>query len=402
VTDLSEFEKKPRHKLQHPNGWEPGIEWDRSKGGKITAVLDSEPDESIWAMLIKDWGLDPERTEVVGGSLQIRAWDAPDPEGGLRRLFYYRATIKPRERTGDQEDLEALRKLVEKRKPKPVKLVDTNRVFFMALSDWQLGKGGEVEGGTTETVDRVFAALERALARASQMRKFGIGSDTVVMAGLGDLVEGCGNDWYAMGAWSQDKNQREQDRIARRLILAYIDAFVDAGYRVIAPCVPGNHGENRAGGKAFTDFTDNRDVSCFETVREVIAMSSKYDQVSIPLELNSDDLTATMEIGGLPVTFAHGHQFRSGANAAAKMEGWWKGQALGRQSAADAEMIICGHGHHFAMSEATGRTVVQVPAMDGGSKWWTSTTGQSSPSGMLTMNIGLSAGPRGWGDLAIV
>jgi hypothetical protein len=131
-------------------------------------------------------------------------------------------------------------------------------------------------------------------------------------------------------------------------------------------------------------------------------MSSKYDQVSIPLELNADDLTATMEIGGLPVTFAHGHQFRSGANAAAKMEGWWKGQALGRQSAADAEMIICGHGHHFAMSEATGRTVVQVPAMDGGSKWWTSTTGQSSPSGMLTMNIGLSAGPRGWGELAIL
>ena len=47
MTDLSEFDKKPRHKLQHPTGWEPGIEWDRSKGGKITAVLDSEPDESI-------------------------------------------------------------------------------------------------------------------------------------------------------------------------------------------------------------------------------------------------------------------------------------------------------------------------------------------------------------------
>ena len=389
--------------MSHPQGWEPGITWSPSSGGVITAIADDEPDPAIWAQLIEDWGLDPSRTEIVG-EVQIRAWDSPDPDGGLRRLKYYRAVIKPKEPGKDRADITALCKLVEKRKPKPLTPTATDHVYFVGLSDWQLGKANEVGGGTPETVERIYGALERSLVQAKSLRKVGKGSETVVLAGLGDIVEGCGDEWYAMGTWSQDLNQREQDRLARRLLLAFIDAYVDAGYKVIAPCVPGNHGENRRGGKAFTDLSDNRDVSCFETVAEIMAANpERYGNVTVPLgAIQDDELTAVLDLGGLPVGLAHGHQFRGSGATQAKVESWWKGQALGRTPIADAELLIAGHGHHLVISEATGRTFIQVPAMDGGSRWWTSTTGQHSPAGMLTMNVGLAVGTRGWSDLAVV
>jgi len=43
-----------------------------------------------------------------------------------------------------------------------------------------------------------------------------------------------------------------------------------------------------------------------------------------------------------------------------------------------------------------------MPAMDGGSGWWTDKTGQSSPPGMVTYLAGADCGPRGWSDLAIL
>jgi len=399
AADLSEFARKPRHVQKHPTGWEPGVAWNGQEG-VITTLSSGEPDPAMWQVLIEDWGLDPLRTEVVDGSLQIRAWDTTR-DGETIRMKYYRASIKARTSTIDRADVEALCKLVEKRKPKPVETHDGGRAFVVALSDWQLGKG---EGGGTEaTVERILGAFDRAVARAKELRKVGRGTDTVVLASLGDIVEGC-SGWYAMQEWQTDLNQREQDRLARRLLLTVIDAFVDAQFMVVAPCVPGNHGENRKDGKAFTDFSDNRDVSCFETVAEIMAANpSRYENVTVPLgAINPDDLTATLKVGGIPLALAHGHQFRTGGSTQAKVEGWWKGQALGRTGVADAEILLAGHGHHFMMSESTGRTVIQAPAMDGGSKWWTSTTGQSSPAGMLTLNVGVNAGLRGWGDLQIL
>ena len=163
---LDEFER--RHKKEHPTGWEPSLQWDGSKG-TITAQLDNEPDDAVWATLIEDWGLDPHRTMVVDGSLQIRAWDVGDGEGGTRRHKYYRATIKPRELTVDRADINALCKLVEKRKP--VKLVknEAKRAFLVLLSDWQLGKGEN--GGTEATTQRILNACDKAVQRFKDLSK---------------------------------------------------------------------------------------------------------------------------------------------------------------------------------------------------------------------------------------
>ena len=393
---------QPR-KPKHPKGWEPGVDWDGRKG-TITAALPSEPDDSVWEVLISDWGLDPERTQVVDGSLQIRAWDTMR-DGETIRMKYYRATIAPREHGKDHADIEKLCRLVEKRKPKPVRTSTAADAFVCLLSDWQVGKGaaGSFFGGTEQTVERITKGLEGSVERFKTLRKLGLASSVVYLIGLGDMGENC-QGFYDMMEWQTDLNRREQERLCRRLLLMAIDLFVDAGAEVIAMGVPGNHGENRKNGKAFTDFTDNSDVALFETVAEICAANpERYKNVSFPIgALNPDDLTLTLDISGVVCSFAHGHQFRSGTNAQAKMETWWKSQALGRTGVSDADILFAGHLHHFVLSEGTGRTIVQAPAMDGGSKWFTATAGASAPAGMLTMIIGKDSGPRGWSHLLIV
>ena len=399
MVDLNEFERK-YPKSEHPKGWEPSLQWDGTKG-TITATLSSEPDDSVWAELIADWGLDPTRTQVVNGSLQIRAWDVSDGNGGSRRHKYYRATIAPREVQRDQADIEALCKLVEKRKPSKPAKTGGDSAFVVLLSDWQIGKGCEVRGGTPETVERIHRAIDESVARLKYLIKnYKVGA--IYLIGLGDLVEGCSGDWYAMQTWSADLNDREQDKLVRRLILEVIDAFIDFELPIVCTGIPGNHGENRKNGKAFTDWLDNRDYAAFETVSEICAQNpDRYSNVKFPLEMCEDDLTVTFDIFGVPTAFAHGHQFRSGANAQAKMETWLKGQALGRTGVADAQILFAGHLHHFVISESTGRTVIQVPAMDGGSRWFQSTSGAGAPAGMVTTLIG-SPFPRGWSELLIV
>jgi hypothetical protein len=120
--------------------------------------------------------------------------------------------------------------------------------------------------------------------------------------------------------------------------------------------------------------------------------------------LLQEDLTITLDICGVPVTFAHGHQFGkgNGGGTVAKIEAWWKGQVMGRTPVAESAILFSGHYHHFVASEGTGRQVFQSPAMDGGSKWFTSQTGANSPAGMLTVGVGLDYGQRGWGDLKII
>lgn len=399
MADLSEFERKARR--THPQGWEPGIVWSPDEGGTITAVADSEPDDAVWAILIADWGLDPNQTEVVG-AVQIRAWDAPDPEGGLRKLRYYRATIKPREVRSDRADIEALCKVVMKRKPvKPLPQTG-DRAMLVLLSDWQLGKG---EGGGSEaTVERIMRQQDATLFRLAELNKAGRGVDTVYLIGLGDLVEQCSGH-YAMQAFQTDLDRREQMKLARRLILRFVDLLVGKGYAVVLGAVPGNHGENRnSSGKAFTTWTDNDDLAVFDGVAEICAVNAeRYGSVSVPLGAIASDLTMTLDINGVACGFAHGHQFGKGAGGSvSKIEGWLKGQALGRQPIGDADLLFSGHYHHFVCSESTGRTIFQSPASDGGSYWFTANTGANSPAGLLTLLVGSGCGARGWSDLAIL
>ena len=396
---LSDHEPRaPRHVQQHPTGWEPALEWSETGGTISTGPMDHEPDDAIWQLLIGDWGLDPARVRIIPGSVQIRAWDAAIGGGQVERLRYYRCRIEPTATNLDPADIAALIKSVSKRKAKSITPPESyERALVVPLSDWQLGKARERGGGTPETTERILDSLDRLVGYVRTKRRTNRGPQAAYLVGLGDIVEQC-DGHYAMQAFSTDLDRREQMRLARRLILQYVEAMLDLELPVVLGAVPGNHGENRRNGQAFTTWTDNDDLAVFEQVAEVLAHNAdRYGAVSVPLGGIADDLTLTLDIAGVPVGFAHGHQIKRGGP-----EAWCKGQALGRQQVADAEILVLGHKHHLMLSEATGRTIVQCPAMDGGSYWWTAQTGQSAPSGMLAFLVGSGCGPRGWSDLEVI
>jgi len=384
----------------HPKGWEPGVAYDPTTGtGSITVQSDDEPDPAIWEHLIADWGLDPQRCSIVPGSVQIRAWDANVGDGEIRRLRYYRATIVGKTSNSQQADIDELCREVLKRKPVKVATVDEPRAFVCLMSDWQLGKG---EGdGTPGTTRRLLEARDQMVARLKELKKTGKPVDTIYLVGLGDLVEGCA-EHYASQTFTTDLDRAQQTRLVRRMILSWVDAVLNLAPRVVLAAVPGNHGENRSDGKAFTNVaSDNDDLTTVETVGEIMAANpDRYGHVSVYI---AQDFTMALDIHGVVVAFAHGHTARRSGHAAHIMEEWWRGQVMGRQGVADADILCAGHRHHFVCSEATGRTFLQAPAMDPGSAWYTASSGSHSPEGLLTFCVGRETyGARGWGDLSIL
>ena len=378
---------------QHPKGWEPGIVWDGQDGEVNTGPLEQEPDQALWDEIVKDWGLG-EGIRIIPGSIQIRAWDA-FVGGQVQRMRYYRARLEPSVLLEDRADIEALCRQVERRRPAVPLPAGGARSLVVALSDWQVGKV-DMNGGTPEFIDRLTVAYDRLIRHAKQLKKQGV--TKVYLVGLGDLVESC-EGHYAAQTFSVDLDRREQCRLARRLILDIVERFVGIGFQVVLGAVPGNHGENRRGGKAFTNvFQDNDDLAVVEQVAEILAHNAeRYAAVSVPTGAISEDHTLTLDVDGVAVGFAHGHQMRSGA-----VTTWWSKQAHGKQPIGQADILVTGHFHHLAISESTGRTWMQAPAMDGGSRWWTAQTGASAPSGILTFLAGTGCGERGWSDLAIL
>jgi hypothetical protein len=385
-----------------PKGWEPGFEWDGEHGELTTGPVAKQPDGPIWDHLLADWGLDPDLVEIVG-NIRVKGWDSPvkgTETGETIRLRSYSVNIRRRTAGEDRADVTELCKRASRRRTVPrVDRVNAERAMVVALSDWQMGKGEG--GGSAATVDRITGSIAHTLDWLKQLRRLKHDPDVIYLVGIGDLVEQCSGH-YGSQAFTVDLNRREQMRVVRRLLLGFVDELVDRSYRVVVSGVPGNHGENRNGnGDVFTTVDDNDDLAVIEQVAEVFASNpDRYGNVSVVLPTN---LAFTLDVAGVLVGFFHGHGKLSGATPAAKIENWWKGQIVGNlETVKDAQILVTGHFHHLVVSEALGRTHIQCPAMDGGSQWFTTTTGQSSPTGMVSFMVGREYGPRGYDLLRVL
>jgi predicted phosphodiesterase len=225
----------------------------------------------------------------------------------------------------------------------------------------------------------------------------GVPVGVIYVAGVGDMIEGCDNH-YAMQCFTVELNRRDQVKLARRLSAEVIRAASKLAERVVVVAVGGNHGENRANGKAFTDFADNDDVAMFEQIAEAFAENpDAYGHVSFVIP--NDELTVTLDVCGTLVTWAHGHQFGGGATAEKKARSWLADQALGKHAPGDCDLLISGHYHHLCVAQWGAVGWVQVPALDGGSDWWRNLNGQHSPPGVASLVVGSSVSAAGWAHL---
>jgi hypothetical protein len=108
-----------------------------------------------------------------------------------------------------------------------------------------------------------------------------------------------------------------------------------------------------------------------------------------------DDVTATVDVGGLVIGATHGHTIGSPD----KMATWLAGQALGRQLAGEADLLISGHFHTLRLQDlGGGRTWVQCPSIDGGSAHFRARKGVDSTPGFISMEITPGTG-LGWTGL---
>ena len=200
----------------------------------------------------------------------------------------------------------------------------------------------------------------------------------------------------SMQSFQVELDRREQVTVARRLIVKLLRQWAPLFDKVVVLAVPGNHGEHRQDGKAFTNFGDNDDTAVFEQVCEILSESDAFKHVSWVIPKN--ELTVTLDCAGTVVGFAHGHQATRGANIAAKIEAWWKGQQHGRHPIGDADVLITAHYHHFAAKTDAGRTWLQCPTLDGGSTWFEHQSGARTMPGTLSVVVGRG----GWNHLEIL
>ena len=381
----------------HPKGWEPGI--DTSKNIIVSKPLPKaiKPEDHKWDIYLAELGFDPKEFEIIE-PFEVRTWTANMGAGETEQFYYYKAKIISKNPISSKDfDYKNLLKEIKAYKCQPQKITG-NSSFVVCLSDWQMGKrDGD---GTQGIVKRIEQMIPDVTARIKDLKKNGVDLANLYVFGLGDIVEGC-DGFYPMQEFSVEYDLRRQKMIARRLLIKAIKTWAPLFKNVVVACVPGNHGENRKNGKAFTSFGDNFDVSLFDEAQEILSENPAFKKIKFIIPEN--ELWITLDVSGTIIGLAHGHQFRTGGRYShQKAVAWLSGQAFGMTDVGDSDILISGHFHHLFVVNEGKRTLMQCPSVDGGSEWFENMTGKTSYSGTLTFSITPGKTQLPWDNLRVI
>lgn len=383
-----DLEEARRPRVKHPTGWEPGVD---TAAGSVTYVSDVSDTPSDWSDIIRQFGLPTDLWTVdTNYPVQVRTWDTP---GGVR-LYYYKATIQPATEVTHQDLDELIKRVRASKKKRPPAEGRPERAMVVCLADWQAGKR---DGGGIEALSERLEELRLAVpARVRQLKKAGITVDSLYIVSLGDLVEGCG-EHYPMQTWLVEIDGRQQEKFVRRMLVDLIEFWSPLAPHVVVTCVPGNHGERRKDGKAFTSFEDNVDLAVVEQAGEILARNpDSFGHVRF--HIPDGDMTVTLDVCGTVCSFAHGHQARKGATPQGRLSSWWKDKGAARHPVGDADILVTGHYHHLQVVQDGPRTWMQAPANDGGSRWFEEMGGSTTVCGTLTFTVDQD----GWDNLKVL
>lgn len=390
------FQNAKRLKGNHPKGWEPRIDTSKKEIVSKPQKKAGNPQDHRWDKYLEELGFNPDEFEIIE-PFEIRSWDS-NTENGKDTFYYYKAKIISKYAVNDRDfDFKALLSEIKKSKPK-AQTIKGKSSMIVCLSDWQMGKrDGD---GTKGIVARIEQMIPDVTARIKELRKSGVDLAHLYVVGLGDIVEGC-DGFYPMQEHSVEYDLRRQKMIARRLLVKSLKEWAPLFKNVVVACVPGNHGENRKNGKAFTTFGDNFDVAIFDEAAEIFQENPAYKHVKFVIPEN--DLWLTLDVSGTIIGLAHGHQFRTGGRYShQKAVAWLSGQAFGMTDVGDSDILISGHFHHLFVVNEGKRTLMQCPSLDGGSEWFENMTGKTSYSGTLTFSITPGKTQLPWDNLRVI
>jgi hypothetical protein len=373
-----------------PAAYKPEVNWDGLNAEITSEVLDGPiPD---WNDILEKWGFDPTLYEAVE-PIKVSQWDVIH-EGEQKTFYSYKGVVRQRSDVKDFDYKDLVREIKKHRRLNE-NLPGGDKAFVVCLADWQIAKADG--DGTEGTVKRILKMIDDVEVRIKELRKIGRDLGTLLVVGLGDIIEGCDGN-YSSQVFNVELNRREQTRIARRLIRDAICRWSKLFKKVIVTAVPGNHGENRKDGRNFTNPGDNDDVTVFEGVCEILSANpDAYGHIEFFIPEN--DTSIALDVGGNRIAFAHGHIPSGGGTPQQKIRNWWKDQSFCNTAIGSAKILVTGHYHHLSVIEYDRDKIhIQCPAMDGGSEWWEDKTGEHSRSGTLTFILDSD----GYRDLEII
>lgn len=361
-----------RGKGKHPNGWEPLVITER--GGYITTPPQAEPPKDWNAFLAEllPEGMDPADYEVDGDSVEMRAWDGNVGAGEIKRFYYFKARLR---RKGPAlaafKDLEDIITAAKKTKPSKAKTVANDRTYWLHLTDFQ---AGQADGdGVAGMVGRVRQLADLAAQDLKELEKAGKPAGSIFIPVTGDLVEGI-TGWYATQTFSVQLDRRDQVKLVRRLLSEFLLQLEEHGLPIHVAAVPGNHGENRLDGKAYTTFSDNDDLAIIEQLAEAFQLAG-HKRITFALP-QRDRLSLTLEVQGHIIGLTHGHVARGAGSVEAKILDWFKRQAATRDPMGEVDVLFTGHYHHARYQQLVGGTEwVQGGALCDASSWFSQTAG---------------------------
>jgi len=368
-----------RH-LKTPEEWRPRMDVS-DDGGFIVSVPQTMPPDA--QDVLKEFELNPE--EWVVTSVRRSKWQRYDEEW----LHSVRINIVPAAYERDNKaDVEALVKEVSSWKPGKNKKVQTSKdslAFLFAPSDQQIGKKQGNEG-TPQTVERILSATQGSVQRLHDLRKIGRPIGTVVIALLGDHVEGNVSQAGKLQSHAvADLGLTEQTRVGRRLLMAQIKAFAPLVDHIVVAVVNGNHDE--VSRQVALDPAEGWNTDIASSVQDACAENPALSHVEFRYPSKSHQ-TLAVDVCGTMLGLFHGHQ--TGKDVVRYLSE----QAAGQTSLGGCDVWLSGHYHNFRSMDVGSRFWAQAPTVDPGSAWYRDRHGLESNPGILTMVIGDGHDPR--------
>ena len=376
MADLSEFHnaeagmsraKPPTTSFQFKPGAEIG-EAELYLSGDETAqdALDK------WAALLL--GLDYGTMSILE-VLEVRAWGENPSTGEPYR--YVKAAV----RKAKQQDL-AIAQTADKwlaqhprkpRKAKPARKTGTRASEWWPITDTQLGKDGEERfGGLSETMARLDWVVDAFTEWHEQRKKIGYTAERIIIPFAGDTTEGCHGS-FDNQPWVTALNAADQQELAVAAAERVIERAIELAPEVIITGVASNHDrQSRVNTKEnVTDAWDDRTFVLLRTLGRIYHRVG-YSQVSVQMPANPH--VSVIDDGFLNVATIHGHKPKWTQNAAQTMWRWWGQEIANRRDASACQVLLAGHYHHaYELGPQSGRMLIGLPSLDGGSAWFEAT-----------------------------
>lgn len=377
LEDLTGLSKQGSDKRVQPpkEAWRPHLDLDADGGYFVTSARTAADDVPDQAEMLAEFNLDPAQWVVT--NVRRSKWQRYDGEW----LEAFRCSLRPvGGSTMGALDVEKLSNEIKRWRPaKSVKPARGDLTAIYNVGDTQWGK--DAGDGTEGTVRRVRLGIEASVARQRELKNRGIGQ--IAIPQLGDCIEGVVSQGGKI-AGRLDLQLTQQIRLGRRILLEWVKALAPLTESLVVPVVPGNHDESHR--QLITDPIDSWQVDIVAQVEDIVRENPALAHVSFRYP-ERDHSTLAVDLSGVMVGFAHGHQHRN-------MVQWWHGQAMGRTPVGQAELLITAHKHHYRVEQVGPSLWVQVPAMDGGSSWWRDYSGLDSPTGIVSLVVGEGYDPR--------